>query len=195
MEESLKQLFKEKIYSYHKISQVSFENLLKIAKVVNLERNQVLVQQGSIGCEFCFLHTGYLRAYISDEKGQIYNKNIAVGGDFVASTVSCILNRPSKFTLQAITHCSLLSLSYKKFRELLFQTDDLKSFYIHYLEKNWVIDKEEREVSIVMEEAHIRYEKFLKRHSNIENYVPLRDIASHLGITPTQLSRIRKQLK
>ncbi|ULT24793.1 hypothetical protein KUH03_38850 [Sphingobacterium sp. E70] len=134
------------------------------------------------------MHTGYLRAYISDEKGQIYNKNIAVGGDFVASTVSCILNRPSKFTLQAITHCSLLSLSYKKFRELLFQTDDLKSFYIHYLEKNWVIDKEEREVSIVMEEAQIRYEKFLKRHSNIENYVPLRDIASHLGITPLSLA-------
>lgn len=78
---------------------------------------------------------------------------------------------------------------------MIFQSDDLKLFYIHYLEKNWVIDKEKREVSIVMEEAQVRYEKLLHNHPDIEKYVPLQDIASHLGITPTQLSRIRRQVK
>ncbi len=195
MEKSLTQQFNEKISSYYPISKATFENLLAIANVVNLERNEILVQQGSIGRQFCFLYSGYLRAYISDERGRIYNKNIAVSGDFIASTVSCILNKPSKFTLQAITDCSLLSISYKKFRDLLFYTDDLKSFYIHYLEKNWVIDKEEREISIVMEDAQIRYERLLINNPNIEKHVPLQYIASHLGITPTQLSRIRKLLK
>jgi len=35
----------------------------------------------------------------------------------------------------------------------------------------------------------------LYSHPDIEKYVPLQDIASHLGITPTQLSRIRKKIK
>ena len=34
---------------------------------------------------------------------------------------------------------------------------DLKNFYIAYLEKNWIIDKEKREIQIVMQEAFERY--------------------------------------
>ncbi|MDF2515155.1 MAG: Crp/Fnr family transcriptional regulator [Sphingobacterium sp.] len=195
METSLIQQFKEKINYYHPISEESFQELVALATVVHLKKNEILVHQDTIAREFCFLYNGYLRAYISDEKGRIYTKNIAVQGDFIASTVSCLLGQPSKFTIQAITDCSLLHLSYKKFRELIFKTDDLKSFYIYYLEKNWVIAKEEREISIVMEDAQVRYEKLLKSTRHIEKYVPLQDIASHLGITPTQLSRIRRQLK
>lgn len=122
-------------------------------------------------------------------------KNIATNNDFIASTVSCILHEPSKFTIKAVTDCTLLSLPYRPFRELLFQVDDLKLFYIHYLEKNWIIAKEEREISIVMEEAQVRYEKLLKSHPAIEKHVALQDIACHLGITPTQLSRIRRLRK
>lgn len=195
MNELLMQKFRIKINSYSPISEASFEKLLTITTVVNLKRNEILVKEGFVARQFCFLYSGYVISYISDDSGRTYNKNIAASTDFIASTVSCILSQPSKFTIKAVTDCVLLSLPYKQFREMIFQTEDLKSFYIHYLEKNWVIDKEEREVSIVMEEALARYEKLLKNHANIEKYVPLQDIASHLGITPTQLSRIRKQLK
>lgn len=195
MDELLIQRFREKINSYYPISEASFEELLKMATIINLKRNDILVQEGWVARQFCFLYSGYIISYINDDKGRTYNKNIAVGNDFIASTVSCILNHPSKFTIKAVTDCVLLNLPYKKFREILFQTEDLKLFYIHYLEKNWVIDKEEREVSIVMEEAQVRYEKLLQSYPDIEKYVPLQDIASHLGITPTQLSRIRRQLK
>ncbi|MDH6310542.1 hypothetical protein M2451_003368 [Dysgonomonas sp. PFB1-18] len=46
-----------------------------------------------------------------------------------------------------------------------------------------------------MEDSLIRYEELLKLHPDIEKNVPLQHIASHLGITPTQLSRIRKNKK
>lgn len=195
MEAALIKKFREKMDSYYTISENSFQEILALASTIHLHKNETLVQQDAIAREFCFLYSGYLRAYISDEKGRLYTKNIAMGGDFIASTVSCILSKPSKFTLQAITECSLLHIPYQKFRTLLFKKDDLKSFYIYYLERNWVIEKEEREVSLVMEEAARRYEKLLISNPSIEKHVPLQDIASHLGITPTQLSRIRKQLK
>ncbi|WP_159451831.1 Crp/Fnr family transcriptional regulator [Sphingobacterium psychroaquaticum] len=171
------------------------EKLLALATVIHVKKNEVLVQQGFVARQFCFLHTGYVIAYITDDRGKKYTKNIATNNDFIASTVSCILHEPSKFTIKAVTDCTLLSLPYRPFRELLFQVDDLKLFYIHYLEKNWIIAKEEREISIVMEEAQVRYEKLLKSHPAIEKHVALQDIACHLGITPTQLSRIRRLRK
>lgn len=195
MDKLVIQKFKEKVHSYYPISETTFEELLNIATVINLKKNAVLVQQGFAGRQFCFLYSGYMVAYISDDEGRTYNKNIFVENDWVGSTVSNIMHKPSEFTIKAVTDCILLNLPYKTFRNMIFQTDDLKLFYIHYLEKNWVIDKEKREVSIVMEEAQVRYEKLLHSQPDIEKYVPLRDIASHLGITPTQLSRIRKQLK
>lgn len=195
MDELLIQKFKEKIHSYYPISETTFGELLKIASVIHLKKNVMLLQQGFVGRQFCFLYSGYMVAYINDDDGRSYNKNIFVESDWVGSMVSNILHKPSEFTIKAVTDCTLLSLPYKKYRDMIFQSDDLKLFYIHYLEKNWVIDKEKREVSIVMEEAQVRYEKLLHNHPDIEKYVPLQDIASHLGITPTQLSRIRRQVK
>ena len=89
----------------------------------------------------------------------------------------------------------LISLNYKKYRQFIDDNIDLKNFYIAYLENNWVIEKEKREVSLVMENATDRYLKLLSKYSNIDQRIQQLHLASHLGITPTQLSRIRKDLK
>lgn len=67
--------------------------------------------------------------------------------------------------------------------------------YIAYLEKNWVIEKERIEVALILEDGTQRYLSYLDKYPNIEKRVAQHHIAAHLGITPTQLSRIRKNLK
>lgn len=154
--------FRKKIHAYSPISDVSFEKLLAISTVINLQKNEVFIEQGTLCRQFCFLHMGYMIAYIHDEQGRSYNKNIFGPTDWVSSLVSAILQQPSQFTVKAVTDCVLLSMPYQQWRELIFTTEDLKLFYLHYLEKNWVIDKEKREVSIVMEHAQLRYEQLLR---------------------------------
>jgi hypothetical protein len=46
-----------------------------------------------------------------------------------------------------------------------------------------------------MENATERYLKLRSKHPNIDQRIQQLHLASHLGITPTQLSRIRKELK
>ncbi len=73
---------------------------------------------------------------------------------FAGSTVSALLNIPSEFTLQAIEETTLISIEYRKYQELIYNIykyDELKNFYIACLAKNWVIDKEQREISLAME--------------------------------------------
>ncbi len=89
----------------------------------------------------------------------------------------------------------IISFDYRNYRQLIQDNDDLKNFHISYLEKNWVIDKEKREIDIVMKDAASRYLELLEQHPDFDKRVPLIHIASHLGITPTQLSRIRKNMK
>ncbi len=105
------------------------------------------------------------------------------------------MNRPSEFCIEALEDSTVVVIPYKAYRTLINKYTDLKDFYIAYLEKNWVIEKEPIQVALALTDATQRYLNCLENHPNIENRVAQHHIASHLGITPTQLSRIRQKLK
>jgi len=186
---------KLKFESYAQISNKSWALIESIITFQRLEKDETLLRNGQIAKKIHFVCKGALRAYATDYDGNIYNKNIFLETDFAGSTVSCLLGIPSSFTLEALEETILINLDYKKYRQFIEQNIDLKNFYIAYLENNWIVEKEQREVSLVMENATERYLKLLQKHPNIDQRIQKLHIASHLGITPTQLSRIRKTIK
>ena len=86
----------------------------------------------------------------------------------------------------------LIEINFTAYRQLMLEKNNLKLFQIYYLEKNWLLAKDSLE--IVQDDATARYLRFIDEHPSLVNYLAQYDIASHLGITPTQLSRIRKNL-
>lgn len=186
---------KLKFESYAPVSVTSWQLIENIIDITAIKKGELLLRNGQIAKEIHFVAKGALRAFITDAEGNSYNKNIFLEGDFAGSTVSLIQQTPSEFSIEVLEDSVLININYKKYRELIFQNDDLKNFYIAYLERNWVIDKEQREISIVMENATERYLDLLKKQPDISERIALHHIASHLGITPTQLSRIRKSLE
>lgn len=186
---------KSKFESYSRISNESWALIASIVRFQKLKEGEVLLREGQVAQDFHFICKGALRAFVTDYDGNIYNKNIFLSGRFAGSKVSLIQKAPSEFTLEALGDSVIISLDYFKYRKFINKREDLKNFYIAYLEKNWILDKEKREISLVMENATQRYQKLLDKHPDIDDRIPQRHIASHLGITPTQLSRIRKKLK
>ncbi|MGH2665976.1 Crp/Fnr family transcriptional regulator [Flavobacterium sp.] len=187
--------FKTTFLGYYPVSQESFSLIESLIQFQELKKDEVLLHEGEVAKNIHFVCKGAMIAYFSDAEGNTYNKNIFLENQFAGSTVSMLLKVPSQFTLQAIEDCIIITINYRRYKELIYQHDDVKNFYIAYLERNWIIEKEQREISIVMENAAVRYLKLLKTHPDIDKRIPLQHIASHLGITPTQLSRIRKELK
>jgi signal-transduction protein with cAMP-binding, CBS, and nucleotidyltransferase domain len=186
---------KQTIESYYSISENSWKLIESIAVFQTLKKGETLLQNGEIAKNLHFVAKGVLRAFITDQEGNFYNKNLFLENYFAGSKVSLMLQSPSNFTIEALEDSIIINLNYKKYISLINENDDLKNFYIAHLEKNWIIDKEQREVALVMQNATERYVSLLQKHPSIADRVPLLHIASHLGITPTQLSRIRKSLE
>jgi len=186
---------KLKFESYSSITEKSWSLIESIITFQTLTKGEILLRNGQIAKKIHFICEGALRSYVTDYEGNIYNKNIFLETDFAGSTVSYLLSTPSNFTIEALEDTIIINLDYKKYRQFIDDNIDLKNFYIAYLENNWVIEKEQREVSLVMENATERYLKLLSKHPRIDQRVQQLHLASHLGITPTQLSRIRKDLK
>jgi CRP-like cAMP-binding protein len=61
------------------------------------------------------------------------------------------------------------------------------------LEQVW-IKKERHDIRMVTNDATTNYQIFKKEYPSLENEIAQYHIASYLGITPIQLSRIRARL-
>ncbi len=188
-----KEIIRKIFNRYSKINENTVEELFEISKIQSLKKGELLLSIGQVSKEIHILTKGIIVSYFLDSDGNQYHKNIFTENNFVGSTVSALTKTPSNFALEVIENSEIISFNYQKFNSLIQSNLDLKNFYIAYLEKNWVIDKEKREIDIVMKSTESRYLEFLKENPQIDKRVPLQIIASHLGITPTQLSRIRKK--
>lgn len=184
---------KQTMESYSPISDATWLSLRNICKFRLLERYKILYHVDEIPVSFSFVYSGLFRNFITDEKGNEYNKIFFDENTFPGSMAALLTSTPSQFTIEALEPSSIIEINFLEYRKLLKVKDDLKLFQIYYLEKNWLIAKESREIDIVQNDASYRYKKFLETYASLENRLPQYHIASHLGITPTQLSRIRKK--
>lgn len=186
--------FKEALLNVYPISDKAFDLLADTVYIQQFKKNEVLIREGRVANDIFFVCQGALNSYFIDEKGAVWNKWIYLERDFASTRFSAIIKTPNEFTLQAIENTTVVCVPYHQTRAAINQNDELKNLYIAYLEKKWIVINEEREISLLTESATTRYLKLLQTHPGIDNRIPLQYIASHLSITPTQLSRIRKEL-
>jgi len=180
--------------SYAPISDDTWRKIVSICRYVEIKKDQLLYPSGVIPKSFSFVHQGLFRAYVSDQKGKEYNKIFFAEGMFPGTMTSLLKSTPSNLAIQALEHSYVIEIDFKKYRELMRDSDEIKLYQIHYLEKNWLVAKDAREIEIVQLDATQRYLRFIAEHQEIAERISQYHIASHLGVTPTQLSRIRKSL-
>jgi CRP-like cAMP-binding protein len=179
---------------YAKISDQTWQNFYAICRFRVIKKQQLLYQIGVQPNSFAFIYQGLMRAYVVDEKGSEYNKMFFDEGKFPGSMTALLTANRSVLSFEALEESMIIEIDFSAFRKMLFDNPELMRFQIAYLEKNWLLAKDLREVEIVQEDATARYLRFIKEHQQLASRLAQYHIASHLGITPTQLSRIRKSL-
>lgn len=178
---------------YSPIPPSTWRNIRSICTQQNLAKGDNLYLAGEVPLSFSFVYQGLFRSYITNEQGQEYNKNFFDEGTFPGTMAALLTSSSSRFTIQALEDSSVININFAAFRQMLKDDHALALFHIHYLEKNWLLAKDAREIQLVQENADQRYQRFTLNHASICLRIPQYHIASHLGITPTQLSRIRKK--
>jgi CRP-like cAMP-binding protein len=193
LESSALEALHQTMVGYHPIGSETRSQLQAICHCRRLEKGEILYPIGELPTHFAYVYTGLLRVFVTDDNGNEYNKKFFEEGSFPGSMTALLKSQPSRFTVDALEASLVVEIDHQGFRDLLQQRQDLMLYQIHYLERNWLLDKDAREVEIVQEDAALRYQRFLQDFPGLTERLPQYHIASHLGITPTQLSRIRKK--
>ena len=185
---------RQSLASYAPISDETWEAFKGFIQVRSLPKQSLLYRAGEVPRSFAYVYQGLVRCFACDEKGNEYNKNFFDESKFPGAMTALLSSTPSVLAFEAIEDSLIIEIDFAAYRKLMVEKDDLKLFQIHYLEKNWLLAKDTREIELVQEDATARYLRFIDEYPRLVERLPQYHIASHLGITPTQLSRIRKNL-
>lgn len=183
----------DKMNTYHYLSADTVEALRNICFTKIFKKNDILLRAGDTARYYYFVKSGLLGYYSTDENGTSIYKLFFEENSFCASASSLVEETPSTFSIDALEDSEIILYPSDKFRKLIAEHHDLALFHIAYLEKNWVVKKEPLEIILKSESAKQRYLTLLE-NSKLVKRLKQHQIASYLGITPTQLSRIRKEL-
>jgi CRP-like cAMP-binding protein len=156
-------------------------------------KHTFLIRENSIIRQTFFLESGYVRSYVFDQDGMEVTINIFSAPCFVNDFSSFFKQLPATQNFQTLTACECWTMSLENVEKYFHETSEFREFGRLLILNNYDL-LNERMLSMIKDTAENRYLKLLSEHSDIFQNVPLKIIASYLGITDTSLSRIRKEI-
>ena len=183
-------IFFQKIRTYYNISEqaeMAWRNLLQLKKY---NKNEDFIVLGQHPKKVAFVVYGLFSQNAILDDGSVVIKYFFPEHRFATSLVAMLTNQPSNFYLTAIEDTTVLEYDFFEFKKLFHSYPDIAQFYIAYNELHWIIEKEPLEVAFRTETSAKRYDDFQKNNPKLIKRLKKHHIASFLGITPTQLSRI-----
>ncbi len=176
------------------INKDASEELLKCFKPIRLRKNDFFVQKNEYAKHIGFLQTGIVRAFFLNQQGKEYNKQFFVGPSIIGAYTSLLTKKPNKIAQQALTDCEILIADFKEIEKLYEKSHNLERLG-RKIAEFYFLEKEQKEIEMALLDADKRYAIMKKNFPYLERTIPQYHIASYLGITPTQLSRVRKKYK
>jgi len=182
--------FFKKIRTYHDLSEEAELAWTKLLHLKIYKKGENFIKEGQKPRKVAFVVKGLFSQQYTSDNGDIVIKYFFPEERLAASVSAMLNNAASIFTITAIENTTVAEYDFFEFKKLFAQHPDIALFYIRYIELHWIIEKEPLEISLRADTAKTRYDEFLRKYPNLVKRLKKHHIASFLGITPTQLSRI-----
>lgn len=170
----------------------SMDQLLSCFSETKLRKGDAFAKKGEYSKQIGFVNSGVLRSYFRSNNGDEYNKTFFTENSFLGAFSSLVTGQKNQIDIDCLTDCNLLVANYQTVKRLYDQYPNIERF-ARVLAERFFVSKEKREIELVTLDAKERYDIFQKEHQQLEQLIPQYHIASYLGVSPTQLSRIRAQ--
>lgn len=180
--------------SFSGISEEIIQELVKISRFKKIEAGTQLIKLNEVPSKVYMLVSGVMRCYLITESGKECNKTFYFPFGFVGSLTALIKRKPSLFAFEALADCKMYEVDYYKLMELCKRDKNVNMLYARVLESVYVM-YEKRLVELITLDAKGRYLELRKHVPDVDTLIPQYHIASYLGISAVQLSRIRKKIE
>jgi CRP-like cAMP-binding protein len=157
------------------------------------KKGTIILFKGDMADAAYKVKKGCLRSYVIDTNGKEHILQFAPEGWIISDMDAFVNNKAAAIFIDAVEDSEI----YELHRDALKEIDNITS--THDFDPNNkivrnLIATHKRLIALLSEPAENRYLDFLNTYPMLGQRLPLKLIASYIGITPEYLSEIRKKL-
>ncbi|MFT4203891.1 MAG: Crp/Fnr family transcriptional regulator [Chitinophagaceae bacterium] len=159
---------------------------------VEFSRKSIILQRGKTEKSLSFIEKGIVRFNIP-KLDYDFTFAFVFENSFVSAYDSFLTQQPSIYNIEAISDCVLWQISYDNLNEI-YEKTQVGERIGRKIAENIYLKKMKREMSLLQDTAKKRYLDLMEEQPQLVRHIPLKYLASYIGIRPQSLSRIRKEI-
>lgn len=178
--------------SINSVSDDAKNNLKALVSKQHYGANEVIQEIGSRCKTIYFVQEGCARIFYYKDGNDI-TEHFAFENDLIVRAESLFTGKPTSKGIQAIDETNIIGINSDSLFKLYDQHQDIERLFRLLFEKEYV-NTVKRIESLQFKSAKERYTELLETTNYVQK-IPLKFIATYLGITQVSLSRIRADLR
>lgn len=168
-----------------------FEPLIEIS---DYAKGETLEHQGTHSMEQYFVIDGVLKRVVSNAQGKEMILRFAAESDIDTSYAAWRLKTPMPYSIRAVTKVRAAKLPMLQWAAFLERHAKIKGeFELEVM--RLMADVMGHTITLHLLNAPGRVQRFVRKHAELEQRLPKKELASYLNLSPETLSRLKKRGK
>ncbi|MBK7658255.1 MAG: Crp/Fnr family transcriptional regulator [Betaproteobacteria bacterium] len=173
-----------------RLPEEAFAELGPLLAVVDYRKGDVLLTQGAHEMEQYFVLEGVLKRVVSNPEGKEMILRFAREDDMDTSYAAWRLRTPAPYSIRAVTKARVAKMPLPQWAAFLDAHPDLKDDF-EYEVMFLMSEVMAHTITLHLLDAPGRVHRFVRKHPELAERVPKKELASYLNLSAETLSRLK----
>jgi len=177
-----------------RLTPAQWEELEPLLDIADYPKGEALEHQGDWSMEQYFIIDGILKRVVSNAEGREMILRFAAESDFDTSYAAWRLRTPIPYCIRAVTKVRAAKLSMEHWVQFLERHAAIKSAFEFEIMK-LMSEVMAHTITLHLLDAPGRVRRFMRKHADLVEHLPKKELASYLNLSPETLSRLKRRGK
>ena len=177
-----------------RLEAAQWRELEPVLEVEDYPKGEQLEHQGDRSLDQYFIIEGILKRVVSNAQGREMILRFAAESDFDTSYAAWRLKTPIPYSIRAVTKVRAARLSMQHWVQFLERHAAVKSAFEFEVMK-LMSEVMAHTITLHLLNAPGRVQRFLRKHAELADRLPKKELASYLNLSPETLSRLKRHGK
>ena len=162
--------------------------------IVDCQKGEGLLQQGVHEMEQYFVLDGILKRVVSNQEAKEMILRFAHEGEMETSYAAWRLGTPAPYSIVCVTKARVAKLPLRDWVALIERHPGLKQSF-EYEVMHHMSEIMAHTITLHLLDAPGRFKRFIRKHADLFDRIPKKELASYLNLSAETLSRLKQRGK
>ena len=172
----------------------AFDELESALSIVECKKGDVLLTQGAHEMEQYFVIEGILKRVVANPEGKEMILRFSAEDEMETSYAAWKLRAPAPYSIRAVTKAQVARMPLPQWVAFLDSQTELKDDF-EYEVMHLMSEVMAHTITLHLLDAPGRVHRFLRKHPELAERVPKKELASYLNLSAETLSRLKQSGK